>query len=335
MARPVAIQRYIALMQQKHGISAKRLLADSGIDGAELGKPGFLVEQAQSRIVVNNLLQLSGDKGAGLDVWLNTLPSELGIVGYTTLTSRSLRDSYPVWRRFGSALVGITGSFHISEETDDSMTFTFEDNGLDRLDPLYNFYIEEILAFYPMFSHQFVGKPPPFTEAELSYRAPAHEERYHQLFNCPVRFGASQTRITLDRSWFDNPGQSHDEELNKVCRHHCDELLHQIESSRSIVSSLRGIFLKSNGSISKLDDAARELNMSSRTLRRRLLDEGTTYTIQVDTFRMNLAREYLRRSDLSTKEVAFRLGFKEPTSFRHAFKMRTGQTIGEYRAQVL
>ena len=71
---------------------------------------------------------------------------------------------------------------------------------------------------------------------------------------------------------------------------------------------------------------ARELAVSARTLQRLLRTEGTTFQRVLTATRESLARHYLGQGRLSSSEIAFLLGYEEPTSFFRAFHSWTGQT---------
>ena len=71
--------------------------------------------------------------------------------------------------------------------------------------------------------------------------------------------------------------------------------------------------------------------MSSRTLNRHLREHGTSYLQILNDVRKELAIQYLRESDLSTDEIAERLGYTETTNFRRAFKRWTGKSPSVYR----
>jgi AraC-like DNA-binding protein len=71
--------------------------------------------------------------------------------------------------------------------------------------------------------------------------------------------------------------------------------------------------------------------MSVATLRRRLADEGTTFSSVVEEVRRNLAREYLCSGQASVGEVAGHLGFSGVAAFGRAFKRWTGSTPSDYR----
>jgi len=75
-----------------------------------------------------------------------------------------------------------------------------------------------------------------------------------------------------------------------------------------------------------MDDVARRLGLSARTLQRRLRGENTSFKTVVDDTRESLALHYLRRTQLTATEIAYLLGFDEATSFFRAFQRWTGTT---------
>ena len=79
-------------------------------------------------------------------------------------------------------------------------------------------------------------------------------------------------------------------------------------------------------------DVASKLAISTRTLQRRLNQENTGFQKELDSLREELARHYLSNSDYSSNQIAFLLGYEEPTSFFRAFRTWTGQTPDYIRA---
>ena len=70
---------------------------------------------------------------------------------------------------------------------------------------------------------------------------------------------------------------------------------------------------------------------SERTLQRRLKAEGHTFAALLDEVRETLAKRYLLEPSLATSEVAFLLGYSEPSAFHRAFKRWAGESPTEYR----
>ena len=75
----------------------------------------------------------------------------------------------------------------------------------------------------------------------------------------------------------------------------------------------------------------KQLNMSARTLRRRLDKEGTSYQRIKDNSRRDMAISMLSRDGLTVSEVAEQVGFSDPSAFHRSFKKWTGQSPGSYR----
>ena len=78
---------------------------------------------------------------------------------------------------------------------------------------------------------------------------------------------------------------------------------------------------------------ATSLGYSERKLRWLLQAEGTTYGDVIRQYRQDLAEEYLKNTMLAPKQIAYLLGFDDPSSFRRAFKQWTGGTISDYRSR--
>ena len=84
-----------------------------------------------------------------------------------------------------------------------------------------------------------------------------------------------------------------------------------------------------------MQDVAKELNMTQRTLQRRLKEEGTSYAQLRDSVRFRFAEEYLRDPVMDMATIAANLGFSEPANFYAAFKRWQGMSPGEFRKRFL
>ncbi len=80
-----------------------------------------------------------------------------------------------------------------------------------------------------------------------------------------------------------------------------------------------------------IEPVSKRLNMSARTLQRKLKDKGTTYQNELDHIRRELAESYLGHSHLTLSEIAFLLGYQEQSSFNYAFREWLGVSPGAYR----
>ena len=93
----------------------------------------------------------------------------------------------------------------------------------------------------------------------------------------------------------------------------------------------RRLLRKFEGHYPKMPQIAAMINLSSRTYRRRLADENTSYQEILDEVRAEHATQYLKESGMSIAGIANRLGYSDPSNFRRAYHRWTGRSPGEVR----
>ncbi len=81
-----------------------------------------------------------------------------------------------------------------------------------------------------------------------------------------------------------------------------------------------------------LQNVASTLAMSPRTLQRRLNDEGTSFSEILEAFRQQMATVLLEDDKLAVYEIAFLLGYSEPSTFHRAFRRWTDRSPREFRS---
>jgi len=81
-----------------------------------------------------------------------------------------------------------------------------------------------------------------------------------------------------------------------------------------------------------IQEVAQELNLSARTLQRRLTEGGVTFQQVLEEARRELARHYLLQSSLELNETAYLLGYESANSFFRAFHHWEGTSPGQWRA---
>jgi AraC-like DNA-binding protein len=148
-----------------------------------------------------------------------------------------------------------------------------------------------------------------------------------------VEFGADTDEFALDLNARELPLTHSDPYLNDLLLKYCEAAL---AGRRGDVSQLR---TRVENAISSLlphgrvlvEDVARSLGMSERTLARKLSDEGLNFTEILQQLRRDLAIRYLDDRKLHVSKIAWLLGFHEVSAFTHAFKRWTGKTPRELR----
>jgi AraC-like DNA-binding protein len=149
-----------------------------------------------------------------------------------------------------------------------------------------------------------------------------------------IEFGANADEIWFPRPIALLPVVGRDEYLNELLRRYAEEALARKPQARPTVRS------QAEDVLSKLlphgrataSEVARKLAMSSRTLSRKLGEEGTSIGEVLDELRAALAKRYLHDATLPVSEIAWLLGYREVSSLTHAFKRWTGTTPRRFRS---
>ncbi len=149
-------------------------------------------------------------------------------------------------------------------------------------------------------------------------------DAYRAHFPCEVEFGASVSSLVFDEADIDKPSPYRNEQVHTICRRECERQLAEISRGPDIVDQVREELMSRPGYLQDAESVARELHLSTRTLRRRLAESGTSFQALQQEVRYEQAREYLSRPSLSVTEVADILGFSEPGNFSQAFKRWSG-----------
>lgn len=319
-----------------------RALEDAGVDyvallrgiGMDPEKVGDL-HHRYSQVQVSNLwvaaVAATEDPYLGLKIARHIRPSTFHVVGYAMACSATLKRAA---ERFA----------HSARLVSDSATVEFlpeGDNYLLKVDlnikgrkPLYQT-IDTILAGFLMLCEWIQTAPVIPVEVKFRHKAPVDDTAYRDVFRCKLSFGQPLNGIVFRAVDLERPVPSANEELAMVLDEMAAKYLalrfaHRF--SRKVRDALIGQLPE--GEPNKME-TARLLNMTERTLLRRLRDENTTFQEVLDRLREELAYDYLRRKDLSIDKTAHLLGFSSSSTFSRAFVRWTGQRPSYWRDSLI
>jgi AraC-like DNA-binding protein len=151
-------------------------------------------------------------------------------------------------------------------------------------------------------------------------------------FGCPVIVGAARNAIVFRASDAAMPFVTRNAELLSMLAPQLDEELKQHQGQEAFPERVRAaIQRKLAGRRPRVQDIARDLHISSRTLQRRLQDTGYNFQQVLEEARHQLARHYLKDSLLELNETAYLLGYEDSNSFVRAFRTWEGTPPAHWR----
>jgi AraC-like DNA-binding protein len=308
-----------------------------------LSKVGLTLEEARDPTVrlevrtQNRLLELAAEEVQ--DEWLGFHLArsfdlrEIGLVYYVIASSDQLADALRNAERYSQINnEGVRLRFSMQDGTAViALDYVDVDRHADRHQ--IEFWLVTLVRICRQVTNGRLA-PSRLTTKHFRNETPAE---FRTFFGVDIEFGAN-----ADEIWFPRPIAllsvvGRDERLNELLRRYAEEALARKPrvrlTVRSKVEDLLPKLLPHGRAMAS--EVARRLGMSSRTLSRKLNEEGTSFAEILDQLRAALAKRYLHEENLPVSEIAWLLGYREVSSLTHAFKRWTGVTPRRFRSRQL
>ncbi len=161
---------------------------------------------------------------------------------------------------------------------------------------------------------------------------PELRAKVRQFLGCEPTYGAPHARLVFTREAWNAPLLAANPRLQATLEAHANAMHREQVAAHGLEARVRGVVAQLlRAGEPRLDQVAKRLGMTARTLQRRLQAETSGFATLVDQARLDLAKRYLGDASLSVSEVSFALGYSEPSAFARAFKRLAGVTPVEFR----
>ena len=250
----------------------------------------------------------------------------IGILAYSTVTSPTLRDAIEYGYGILSSLSNIQ-SIKLNC-TDPECAFIIEPQ-ID--DEAINILIDFHMATFTKLTRLEIDNDFHPIRLELQHSEPADSSLYSHWFKCPVLFNQKRNALVFNEDLINMPLKDSDAQLHSVLDPYSDSLKEKIQACHTTAeqTSTALIHLLPKKSF-HINDVARLLNMSVRTLQLELNKEKTSFQHLLDQTRMVHARLKIQDTNAKLSNIAEELGFSDLSSFSRAFKRWTGQSPKQY-----
>lgn len=322
--------RFFWRILEQRGHDATAAFRAAGLDPARLTDPRARYPIERVARAWEQADRLLADPCFGLDAVDAWRASDYHAMGYAMLASRSLRRALERMVRYFRIINDVAG-FELLE-TRERLTVAY-------VPPAAGFGLapsQEQARWASILGICRAIYDGPLDPVEVTMRQapPPCPERVDACFRCPVRFAAPRGSIAFDRTSADRPLVAANRELAAANDRIAVEYLARLQRD-DLASRVKQAILDHLPSGAPSDDqVAQALYMSTRTLQRKLKEEGTTFSETIESVRRELAEAYLRDPNLTLTEISYLLGFGDTSSFSRAFKRWTGQAPSAQRQQL-
>ena len=333
LARPTIPISYLQLLIE--------ILAERGIRKAQLFKelpfPATLLHEPRMSAIqwtrlVLRAQKLTGDPGLGYEYGLRMRPTVHGLFGYAAMSAATMREAIAMVVRYASAR---QAHFELRlEESARSCQLVLRERF--PIPVLRTFFYENILLGLGRGSAVLLGwKLDDFHDCEIAFDT--SEPAYYRAWRSRlprVSFDQPVNALRFPREILDLRPALSDPHAQRQAVAICErELTLATGKGLDLAGRVLAELARSSDSgYASVAEVASRLFFSTRTLKRRLQQEGTTFRDLLSEARNRHACELLARTDLSIEEIADRLGYENPANFSRAFARAAGRTPTQHRA---
>lgn len=321
----------IVAQAEAEGLEGDELLSACELkrDSLLLGEP---VAEALHYRLWENIAQRLGGRGPGFALrYAETMSADdYGALGLAWKTSQSFREGLERTVRYQIVMTN-TSVFEL-EPTVQGTRVIFHRSGersygMQRAN-------EAALAELLGVARGLMGDQLQCHRVCFHHPAPLGKELYDEWFGVQVEWEAQWDCIEFEHATLDLKPQFADAALSAFILEHLDQEREAIDEPREAIHTLvRSCIVRAlPDGAPRMEEVAKLMGMSPRTLHRRLEEAGSNFKTLVESARRDLAEQLLRIPSRPLGEVAFLTGFSEPSAFHRAFKRWTGRTPSDYRA---
>jgi AraC-like DNA-binding protein len=198
---------------------------------------------------------------------------------------------------------------------------------------VYRFITEMQIGIHLSLMRDIMG--PAFTPDQISLAYP--QARDFGLpadeIGCRLSFGSRTNRISFRSAWLDQSANLGNKTTYPAVVAVCDDLLSELKSRIGVAGEIRALLLRDITNPPTLAAVAKLLEVSDRSLRRQLREQGISFRGLLDELRTQIALKYLRTTRLANEDIALALGFSDAANFRRAFRRWTNKSPSEIRGE--
>ncbi|WP_067531398.1 AraC family transcriptional regulator [Nocardia crassostreae] len=308
------------------GLETAVVLRDTGIRESDLVDSTAEITLGQELALMRNVVAGVGDEpGVGLMAGLLCHPPSLGVLGFALMSCNTVRDAVEMALRYAD--LSFTVARHTLVMNEQEVSIIRDDSHVPP--ELRRFAVERDVAAIWTIQQDVMPMRPPLTRVAVAF--PPHP--VYEMFGAML--GVEEVVFNAPRSVVTGPASIQNLQLPQAnaatARYYekqCADLMQRRKRRQGVSGRVRQLLI-SRGGVADQARIAAELDISVRTLRRRLADEGTTFR-ELTTETVGLLAEELLITGMTVEQAAVRLGYASVSAFTSAFRAWKGQSPGQF-----
>ncbi|WP_245932435.1 AraC family transcriptional regulator [Isoalcanivorax indicus] len=319
---------------RRWGLDDQALIEGLGVDRASLLDGQRRVSLQICHTAACRAVALAGDRGLGL-AYARALNVTLhGSVGMMALSSPSIGAALDAAARYVTLRAPFLAVSQSRESGRDGEVAVIHVRSLWDLGELDRFIMESMLVGLAHMAQQLLGAPLLGGQIWLTGEPPDYADTLTREMPVPLHYGSESCQLRVPAVLLAAAPRLADPTVAALAQEQCELEFRQLFASvQSVAERLRQLLANwpEGEPIPSLETTAERLHLSSRTLKRRLQEEGMNYRDITDGWLCERACALLEEPRLAVSEIAWRLGYNDVSNFSRAFRRWTGQTPRQWR----
>ena len=304
------------------------LLKEVGLTQGDLADPDARVPYHPVLKLLDRASALSGDASYALRLGASRDTRDRGLLGFLALNSPTLIDAMLNLQRYRK-VAGANDDFQI-EPGGSLVALQFRE--VNPVLRAMRHHSEYLAGSIIRACRDMAGKSIGASRIEFCHAKPTKKVAYDEILGCPVRFDAPWDTIFFTQETMRLAVNAADNKLLRVLMQACEKVVGPTSEKRQLVREVEKMIVDQlHKGTATIEEIARGLNMSSKTLERRLAERGHRFSDVLDDVRCRTAKHFLKETDLRIFQVAYMAGYTESAALVRAFKRWTGKTPLEFR----
>tara|TARA_R110002167_G_scaffold56340_1_gene159921 strand:- start:125 stop:1138 length:1014 start_codon:yes stop_codon:yes gene_type:complete len=327
---PIVISQVMINFAANFGVDKETCLLGTNITETQLQDSEALISRSQEmRLIENLILAIPNEPALGLKLGLQYSVSTFGVWGFALRTSRTLREASVIALRY----LPLSTAYCRMHQRDEGGYFNIFLDSDSIPSPLRQFLLERDMATGINIINELSLAGVKLSKIELQGPPPEYADQIEAILNVkPIYHSAHNAlRVTVEEA--DRLLPTYDSQLVLLMDEKCRHQLSRRQKS-GITGQVQQQLLGPLGLVASVDEVAKALAMSPRSLRRKLESENTSYKNILDQERQQLAQQLLHGSNMKLDQLAFHLGYTDTASFSRAFRRWKGCSPGEFRNSI-
>ncbi len=322
---PIGYPMLMLQITEEHGIDRNTLLSKASLPLTIFSQPDAKISILEYGRLCIKALELTDQAGLGYEFGLRNTMTTHGYYGFGIVSQPTIHDAILFAARY--ARLRMPG-WKLSFYTENNLAI-MEAVELVPFGILRQYALDMMLATLVTSVERVL---PIREKGELWFDCP--EPKYYPQYRdrlppCRFQMGVNQLRFDIDL--LSMPLTTANATTAKLAERECERELALQGDTEDFIDKILGIIRNVHGEYPDLESVARQLNVSSRTLKRHMSRHGTNYQSLLDKVRKRDAIYLLRETQLSLEEIAYRIGYTAPSNFIRAFQKWTRMSPNEFR----